>query len=102
MRGLASELDEYLCAEIKGEIVGFCAYTVLNNFWQQGQISYVYVLVVDEDHKGHGVGTMLMKDSKLKGCKLVELDSAFHRREAHSFYEKLGFEKRAYLFSKEV
>lgn len=31
--------------------------------------------------------------------KRVELDSGFQREKAHEFYLKLGFEKRAYLFS---
>ena len=35
-----------------------------------------------------------------RGCRAMELDSAFHRVEAHAFYEKLGFEKRAFLFAK--
>jgi hypothetical protein len=30
----------------------------------------------------------------------VELDSAFHRSQAHKFYQQEGFENRAYLFSK--
>jgi hypothetical protein len=34
--------------------------------------------------------------------KRLELDSAFHRTNAHAFYDKLGFEKRAYLFTKEI
>lgn len=37
--------------------------------------------------------------SKKQGMKRVELDSGFQRERAHQFYEKLGFEKRAYLFS---
>jgi len=40
-----------------------------------------------------------IKDSKDKGLKRLELDSAFHREQAHEFYLKLGFEKRAFLFS---
>jgi len=32
----------------------------------------------------------------------VELDSAFHRIESHRFYENLGFQKRAFTFSKEL
>jgi glucosamine-phosphate N-acetyltransferase len=34
------------------------------------------------------------------GCKQFELDSAFHRKEAHAFYEQRRFERRALLFSK--
>jgi GNAT superfamily N-acetyltransferase len=59
--------------------------------------------VVDEKQRGKGFGTMLInksiKDSKAKGLKRLELDSAFHREKAHEFYLKLGFEKRAFLFS---
>jgi len=35
-------------------------------------------------------------------CKRLELDSDFHRTIAHDFYEGIGFEKRAYLFTKEI
>jgi glucosamine-phosphate N-acetyltransferase len=35
-----------------------------------------------------------------QASRRVELDSAFHRKQAHRFYEQLGFENRAYLFSK--
>jgi GNAT superfamily N-acetyltransferase len=42
----------------------------------------------------------LLSLAKQKGCRVIELDSAFHREEAHRFYEHLGFEKRAYLFTK--
>ena len=40
--------------------------------------------------------------AKLSGCKKIELDSGFPREEAHKFYERIGFEKRAYLFSKDL
>jgi GNAT superfamily N-acetyltransferase len=40
-----------------------------------------------------------IKDAKGKGLKRLELDSGFHREKAHEFYLKLGFEKRAFLFS---
>ena len=34
------------------------------------------------------------------GCRRLELDSAFHFKEAHAFYEQRRFERRALLFSK--
>lgn len=63
----------------------------------------MYAMVVDEKRRGKGFGTMLInesiRDSREKGLKRLELDSGFHRGKAHEFYEKLGFEKRAFLFS---
>jgi len=102
-RGVNSDTDELLCLDYCGEVIGFCAYAIVNNLWQAGYISYMYAMVVDEKHRGKGYGTMLIKesikDSKDKGLKRLELDSAFHREQAHEFYLKLGFEKRAFLFS---
>lgn len=102
-RGVHSDSDELFCLEYLDELVGFCAYAIVNNLWQAGYISYMYAMVVDEFHRGKGFGTMLIRkvidDSKHRGLKRMELDSAFHREKAHEFYLKLGFEKRAFLFS---
>jgi ribosomal protein S18 acetylase RimI-like enzyme len=102
-RGAGSDNDELLCAVLDGKIAGFCAYAIVNNFWQEGRIGYIYAMVVDETLRSKGVGTKLINQSleraKAKGLKRMELDSGFHRQRAHEFYEKLGFEKRAYLFS---
>jgi len=102
-RGVNSDTDELLCLVYSSELIGFCAYAIVNNLWQAGYISYIYAMVVDEKHRGKGLGTMLIeeaiKDSKNKGLKLLELDSGFQREKAHEFYMKLGFEKRAFLFS---
>jgi ribosomal protein S18 acetylase RimI-like enzyme len=102
-RGIISNTDELLCLEYENKIIGFCAYAIVNNLWQAGYISYMYAMVVDENYRGKGYGSMLIKesikDSRNKGMKRLELDSAFHREKAHEFYVKLGFEKRAFLFS---
>ena len=102
-RGVNSDTDELLCLDYLNELIGFCAYAIVNNLWQAGYISYMYAMVVDDKYRGKGFGTMLIKesikDSKAKGLKRLELDSGFHREKAHEFYKKLGFEKRAFLFS---
>ena len=106
-RGLKSGTDLYLCAEVDGTVIGFCAYAIVNNFWQEGRIAYVYAMIVDEKHRGQGTGSELLqaafRNAKESGCKKIELDSGFHREKAHQFYtEKMGFEKRAFLFSKNL
>jgi GNAT superfamily N-acetyltransferase len=105
-RGLESEADKYICAELNDKIIGFCALSIVNNFWQEGYIAYVYAMVVDDSYRSNGIGTSLLEKAsiiaKLRGCKKLELDSGFQREKAHKFYEKVGFEKRAYLFSKDL
>lgn len=107
MRGIHPDSDLYLCAELDGNIIGFCAYAIMNNFWQEGRIAYVYAMIIDEAQRGNGIGSELLKTSfdyaRKSGCKKIELDSGFPREKAHKFYtEKMGFEKRAFLFSKDL
>ena len=102
-RGVISQTDELFCAVLDGRVIGFCAYAIVNNLWQEGCISYIYAMVIDESLRGKGYGSKLIEEaiarSKEQGMKRVELDSGFQREKAHQFYEKLGFDKRAFLFS---
>jgi glucosamine-phosphate N-acetyltransferase len=103
-RAVKSRYNHYLCAVDGGAIVGFCSLSVRESLWQQGWLAHVDEIVVDEKHRNRGIGSALLEEAaayaKRKGCARVELDSAFHRRAAHRFYEGLGFAKRAYMFSK--
>lgn len=105
-RGLKSHTDQYYCAEIDNKVIGFCSIWIKNSFWQEGSLGYIGELVVDKPLRSQGIGTQLLKKAfkyaEEKGCKRIELDSAFSREEAIQFYETLGFIRRAYLFSREL
>jgi ribosomal protein S18 acetylase RimI-like enzyme len=55
-------------------------------------------VVVSEQARGKGVGTLLMEEAikiaKTKGAKAVDLTSRPSREAANKLYLKLGFEKR--------
>jgi glucosamine-phosphate N-acetyltransferase len=103
-RALTSDAQSYLCAVDVENVVGFGSMTIKNSLWQGGGLGHVDELIVDVSYRGHGIGTQLLEHlidlARAKGCQRVELDSAFHRTQAHQFYEQHGFENRAYLFSK--
>lgn len=96
----------YLCAEIDGNVIGFCSLVVRGNLRVEGLVAHIDELIIDEPHRRMGFGAELLEAAsaaaKKKGCKIVELDSAFYRQDAHKFYSKKGFEKKAYLFSKDL
>jgi GNAT superfamily N-acetyltransferase len=96
----------YIVALYGPQVVGFCSLTVKNNLWVQGFLGNIDEMIVEESYRGQGIGKKLMKRiteiAIEKNCRRLELESSFHRGEAHQFYEELGFEKRAYLFSKEL
>lgn len=103
---LSSDVYRMVCAEEAGRVIGFCATAILPNFWQEGPILYITTMIIDEKHRAQGIGTALIREiediARTRGCKRIELESAFHRIDAHAFYEKMGFEKRAYFYSREV
>lgn len=105
-RCLASDADWLLCAEYEGEVVGFGGMVIKNSFWQQSFVAYITTLVVNDEHRNRGIGKalieLLSERAKQAGCKRIELDSGFHREQAHLMYEHVGFNKRAFLFSKEI
>ena len=106
LRSLVCDDDKYFCACSKDKLIGFCSVVIKDSLWQEGKIGYINELVVDVSHRGNGIGMGLLNKAiefaKENMCKRIELDSAFFREEAHKFYLKNGFEKRAYLFSKEL
>ncbi|MDL5155215.1 GNAT family N-acetyltransferase [Actinomycetospora termitidis] len=58
----------------------------------RGQIEAVHVAA---SHRGLGLGGWMIRwavdESRRRGCGLVQLTSAVERRDAHRFYERLGF-----------
>lgn len=103
-RSLASDRQVYLCAVCDRQVVGFGSLTIKSNLWSEAFVGYVDEMVVDGEHRGRGIGTQILDHliswARERGCNRFELDSAFHRMDAHAFYERCGFQSRAYLYSK--
>jgi ribosomal protein S18 acetylase RimI-like enzyme len=103
-RALACDSQAYICAAEGERIVGFASLAIRDSLWQEGGLAHVDELVVDEEHRGRGAGARLLEHLaalvKERGCRRIELDSAYHRQEAQRFYERQGFENRGCIFSK--
>jgi GNAT superfamily N-acetyltransferase len=65
-------------------------------------------LVVDEGHRGRGVGGLLMEHAegwaRAQGCEALYVRSNVVREDAHRFYEGIGYEliKTSQVFLKEL
>lgn len=104
-RALSSTSKVYLCGTSKKHIIAFGSLTVKENLWPKGHVGYIDELVVKDTHRGTGIGTaildrLVVAARDLNCCK-VELDCAFFRERAHTFYEQNGFYKRCYVFCKD-
>jgi len=103
-RALASQNQKLIISILDNRVVGYCSLTIKNNLWQAGYMGNVDELVVDVNYRSRGIGKQLIERIEeialQNNCKRIELDSSFHRKEAHRFYENIGFKSRAYLFTK--
>ena len=103
-RALASDRQFYFCAVCDQQVVGFGTLDIKSNLWNEGVVGFVDELVVDAAHRGRGIGSRMLDrlsiEARERGCRRLELDSAFHRQEAHAFYEQRGFASRAFLYTK--
>jgi GNAT superfamily N-acetyltransferase len=64
------------------------------------------VLAVSSTARGRGIKSQLVEEiarwSAGNGALEVFVNSGFHRGEAHSFYERLGYSRTGYGFVKQL
>lgn len=103
---LLSRNHHLVVAEQQNRVVGFGSLSRKINLWTEGMLGHIDELVVDDREQQRGIGTIILNyiiERGLQlGCRRIELDSAYHRKQAHQFYQRKGFVNRAILFSKQV
>lgn len=87
-------------AQIVGTVSGFCCRGLAGTFLA------IEDLIVDESHRGGGIGRQLMDAihayGKDRGCKYAILVSSGFRSRAHHFYEKIGYTEDVRGFRKSL
>lgn len=87
--------------ELDGRIIGVAGFRKIEMLYC-GQILSVDDLIVDQEWRSTGVGSVLIEwlraEAMRLGCNQVHLDSGLHRLDAHRFYQREGFEPIAYHF----
>jgi GNAT superfamily N-acetyltransferase len=94
----------YFVADIRGRVVGTCFVAIIPNLTRSCKpICMIENVVTDEGYRRSGIGRRLLgaaiKYAKAQGCYRVSLQSGYKRKEAHKFYESIGFDgdsKRAF------
>lgn len=92
----ADKNNELIVAEMDGEIVGTLQLTFTPSIsFQGGKRATVESVRVDEKYRGCGIGKELMQwaieRAREENCVSVQLTTNADRKDAHRFYENLGF-----------
>ena len=83
-------------AELDGEIVGTFQTTVMTSLNARGSsVMIIEAVQTRGDVRGQGIGAQMINfciaEAKSRGMRLVQLTSNAQRKDAHRFYERLGF-----------
>jgi aminoglycoside 6'-N-acetyltransferase I len=103
---LDSEADLQLVAVEGSRIVGLAGLQLGLSLEYDGPVGKLSELVVDEDHRGQGLGRMMVqaveREARARGCVLLYLTTAHRRKSAHAFYERVGFVETGKRYVKEL
>jgi len=83
-------------AEDDGRIVGTFMLTFIRHLLRQGSlVAQIEAVRVEAPLRGRGLGAEMMRwaveEARRRGCSRVQLTTNNVRKDAHRFYERLGF-----------
>jgi len=97
---------EVLVAKNDGVIVGTATIYYIKVAARGKPYALLEGLVVDKKQRHHGIGSKLFKEcievAKRRNCYKMIFTSGADRKDAHDFYEKLGFKKWGAEFRKDL
>ena len=100
----ASRADRLVVAELDGDIVGLASLHVSLSVEYDDPAAKLSAIVVDERYRRRGIGEALVMalegEARARGCGLIFLTTAERRKDAHTFYRRLGFEETGRRFAK--
>jgi GNAT superfamily N-acetyltransferase len=90
-----------------GNLVGSLTLHIVPNLTHRGApYGIIENMVVDEDHRSRGIGRQLIEHAeglaREAGCYKLSLTSNKRRKDAHRFYESLGFGRTHEAFRKDL
>jgi N-acetylglutamate synthase-like GNAT family acetyltransferase len=90
-------LDAAFVASEASTILGCISIHAQELFHAKGRLGRITSLIVDEEHRGAGVGRTLVGYATALfrefGCTRIEVTSGDHRHAAHAFYAAMDFVK---------
>jgi GNAT superfamily N-acetyltransferase len=91
-------------AESEGTVVGLATAHVFAAIHSERDVAWLTALVVAEEGRHQGVGRALVAAAegwaRALGCSRLSVTTALHRDDAHTFYDRLGYEHSGRRYSR--
>ncbi len=102
MKEVWSEIQQnknitYLGVFDNNQLISSCFISIIPNLTNQGRpIGYIENVITDVNYRRKGIGKKLLQKAieiaKINNCYKVFLESGISRKEAHKFYQSIGFD----------
>ena len=103
-RSAESDDTAVFVAETHHQIVGLVSFHLIPLFHADGFLGRITSFIVAPMHRQRGIGRLLAAAVEefawAHGCMRVEVTSGDHRPDAHSFYERMGYDLDCRRFTK--
>src|SRR5215471_1531940 len=103
---LANKSYATFVAVSNGKVCGMIGTFAQQTYEHNSPCAKILALVVSDKMRGRGVGQALIEaaeqDLAQKNIKRLAVNTRFERKEAHEFYEKLGYTRNGFRFVKEL
>lgn len=87
------------------ELITYAGVAIQTNLYDKRHL-FIYDLVTSKKYRKKGYTNMMLEYlndyAKMGMCENIVLSSGFQREDAHKFYEKSGFIKKSFVFSRSV
>lgn len=99
-----SKNDFVLVVEVGSKVIGLAHLHITELFHEPGKLGRIMAMVVNKKYQKAGVGYKLMVSleaiAQKAGCTKIEVTSASRRKDAHKFYQGLGYFEKPKRFIK--
>jgi GNAT superfamily N-acetyltransferase len=106
LTALSGDSTAIWVAELDGEVVALGTGRLFAAINQDAPVAWLTALVVAERVRRRGVGKQLVAIAedwaRQHGASRLTLTSALHRREAHEFYRRLGYDHTGVRLAKQL
>jgi GNAT superfamily N-acetyltransferase len=93
-------------ATIDGDVAGMIGAFICRIYEEDEPVGRIIALSVDGKYRGHGLGRSLVQTAERwfgsQGVRAVLVNSGFDRRDAHDFYERVGYSAKGTSFRKKL